>query len=142
MPGMANSVSVISAPAKAGQRAADECHERNKRVAEGMVIDDLMLGKTLGAGGADVVGVEHLEHVRAHIAHPRADGNEHQRHDGQHQMLCHIEDLTKLAEELKSRPVRPTRSNQPSLMQKMSFKSVAKKNVGSDIPSSATVVTV
>ena len=63
-----------------------------------MVIDDLMLGKTLGAGGADVVGVEHLEHVRAHIAHPRADGDEHQRHDGQHQMLCHIEDLTKLAE--------------------------------------------
>ena len=57
-----------------------------------------MLGKTLGAGGADVVGVEHLEHVRAHIAHPRADGNEDQRHDGQHQMLCHIEDLTKLAE--------------------------------------------
>ena len=44
--------------------------------------------------------------------------------------------------ELKSRPVRPTRSNQPSLTEKMSFKSVAKKNVGSDMPSSAIVVTV
>ena len=63
-----------------------------------MLGNDLRFRHALGAGGADVVGVEHLEHVRAHIAHPRADGDEHQRHDGQHQMLCHIEDLTKLAE--------------------------------------------
>ena len=43
---------------------------------------------------------------------------------------------------LKSRPVRPTRSNQPSFTENTSFSRVAKKNVGRDIPSRATVVTV
>ena len=63
-----------------------------------MVVNDLLLRQTLGAGGADVVGVQHLQHIGADVAHPRADGDEHQRDDRQHQVLAHIQQLAEGAE--------------------------------------------
>lgn len=45
------------------QAAADDGDQRDEGVAEGVVIDDLLFGKTLGACGADIVRVEHLEHI-------------------------------------------------------------------------------
>ena len=77
----------------AGQAAADKRDQRDQRIAESMVIDDLFLGQALGAGSPDVVGVQHLQHVGADVAHPRTDGDEYQRHDRQHQMLGHIQYL-------------------------------------------------
>ena len=62
------------------------------------MVNHLLLGQALGAGSTDVVGVQHLQHVGADVAHPRADGDEHQRYDGQHQMLAHIQYLSETAE--------------------------------------------
>ena len=76
-----------------GQRAADDRDQRDQRVAERVMIDDLALRKALGAGGADIVRVEHLQHVGAHITHQRADGDDGQRDNGQHQMVRFIHEL-------------------------------------------------
>ena len=68
---------------EAGQRAADECHERDERVAEGVVIDDLVLGKALGAGGADVILAHNFQQAGAHQAGQVADGIAAHGDDGQ-----------------------------------------------------------
>ena len=62
------------------------------------MIDDLLFGKALGACGADVVRVEHLEHVRAGVAHERTRADDDQRDNGQHEMVRLIHDLTPAAE--------------------------------------------
>ena len=46
------------------------------------MIDDLLFGKALGARGTDVVCVEHLEHIRAGVAHERTRADDDQRDDG------------------------------------------------------------
>ena len=70
MPGMENSVSVIRGTAEqARQAAADDGDKGDQRVAEGVLVDDRMLRQALGAGGADVVRVQHFQHIRAGVAH-------------------------------------------------------------------------
>ena len=78
---------------QAGQAAADDRDQRDQRVAEGVLIDDRALRQALGAGRADVVGVQDLEHVRAGIAHVTADGDNDQRDDGQDQMVGLVQEL-------------------------------------------------
>ena len=58
------------------------------------MIDDLPLGQALGPCGTDVVGVQHLQHIGAGIAHQGTDADDHQRHDGQHQMMRLVPKLT------------------------------------------------
>ena len=82
---------------QAGQGAADDGDQGDQGVAEGMVIDDLALGQTLGPGRADKVGVEHLQHVGAGIAHQGADADDHQGDDGQNQMMSHVQELPREA---------------------------------------------
>ena len=53
----------------------------------------LLLAQALGPGGADIVGVQHLQHIGAGVAHQRADGDDDQRDDGQHQMVGLIQEL-------------------------------------------------
>ena len=63
-----------------------------------MLIDDHMLRKAFGAGGTDIVGVQHFQHVGAGVTHGRADGNNDQRDDGQHQMVGAVTELAPRAE--------------------------------------------
>ena len=58
-----------------------------------MVIDDLALGQTLGPGRADKVSVQHLQHVGAGVTHEGTDADDHQRDDGQNQMMSHVHEL-------------------------------------------------
>ena len=59
-----------------------------------MLVDDLALTQTLRARGADVVGVQNLEHVRAGIAHERAHADHDEHDDRQHQMVRLVEELS------------------------------------------------
>ena len=93
-----NSSPEMSTSEQTRQAAADDRDQRNEGVAEGVVIDDLLFGKALGACGADVVRVEHLEHVRAGVAHERTRADDDQRDNGQHEMVRLIHDLTPAAE--------------------------------------------
>ena len=61
---------------QARQGAAHDGDQRDQRVAEGVVIDDLPLAQALGPGGADIVGVQHLQHIGAGVAHQRTDGDD------------------------------------------------------------------
>ena len=80
MPGMENSVSVMRAPLnRPGRLPPMIVTSGNQRVAEGVLVDDRMLRQALGAGGADVVRVQHFQHIRAGIAHIAADGDDDQR---------------------------------------------------------------
>ena len=63
-----------------------------------MVIDDLLLGKALGTRGTDVIRVQHLQHIGTGIAHQGTDADDHQRDDGQHQMVRLIHKLSPRAE--------------------------------------------
>ena len=59
--------------------------DRRQRVAHGVLEDDRAFGKALGAGGADVIAFQHLQHGAAGVPHQdRGDGvAEHEgRHDG------------------------------------------------------------
>src|ERR1017187_5116714 len=47
---------------QAAKLQADDGEDRNESVGEGVTVDDGALGKTLGAGGADVVLIELFEH--------------------------------------------------------------------------------
>ena len=58
-----------------------------------MMIDDLPLGKALGARGSDIVRVQDFQHVGAGVAHERADADDDQRKDRQEEVLAHVEDL-------------------------------------------------
>ena len=78
---------------QARQRAAHDGHQGDQGVAEGVVIDDLALAQALGPGGADIVGVEHFQHVGAGVAHQRAHGDDDQGDDGQHQMVGDVPEL-------------------------------------------------
>ena len=89
---------------QSGQRAAHDGHDGDEGIAEGVMIDDLALGKALGPGGADIVGVEHLQHVGAGVAHEGAHAHHHQRDDGHHQVVCHIPELAPGGELLKAAP--------------------------------------
>ncbi len=60
---------------QAGQAAANDRDQRDQRVAEGVLINNGMLRQALGAGGADVVSVQHFQHIRAGVAHIAADGD-------------------------------------------------------------------
>ena len=94
MPGMENSVSVMRAPLnRPGRLPPMMVTSGNQRVAEGVLVDDRMLRQALGAGGADVVRVQHFQHIRAGVAHIAADGDDDQRCDGQHQMVGLIAEL-------------------------------------------------
>ena len=69
---------------QAGQRAADDGDQGDQGVAEGVGVDDLMFAETLGPCGADVVGVQHFQHVGTGVTHQTADAQHRQggdRHD-------------------------------------------------------------
>jgi len=57
---------------------AEECDDRDERVAQGVAQDDDALGQALGAGGADVVLIELFEHGGAD--HAGEDGGEGAAH--------------------------------------------------------------
>ena len=78
---------------QSGKRAADDGHERDQGVAEGVMVDDLALGQPLGARRPDIVGVQDLEHIGTGVAHQGTDADDHQRRDGHHEMLRLIEEL-------------------------------------------------
>ena len=63
-----------------------------------MVIDDLLLGKALGTRGTDVIRVQHLQHIGTGITHQGTDADDHQRDDGQHQMVRLVHKLSPRAE--------------------------------------------
>ena len=63
-----------------------------------MVVDDLSLAQALGPGGADIVGAEHLQHVRPGVAHQGAHGDHRQYQHRQHQVVGHVQDLSHAVE--------------------------------------------
>ena len=57
-----------------------------------MFEDHAALDEAFGAGGADVVGVDHLEHRRAHETAVARDADDRQRQDRKHEVLRAVED--------------------------------------------------
>ena len=59
----------------------EDRHHRDEPVAERVAHDDGLLGQALGAGGAHVVGAQHLDHRVARLAHEHRGqpGAEHER---------------------------------------------------------------
>ena len=62
-------------------------------VAERVVPDDAPLGDALGARGAHVVGVQRLEHARAHVSAVDGDLLHRQRERGQDEMFDAVDDV-------------------------------------------------
>ena len=58
---------------------ADGGDHRDQRIAQGMQADDAAVGEALGAGGADIVLAQHLEHGRA-----RLPGDDGERNGAEH----------------------------------------------------------
>src|SRR6266436_9711197 len=54
--------------AHGSEERAQERDHRDARVLEHVLKDDRALGQPLGAGGADIVGANHLDHARAREA--------------------------------------------------------------------------
>ena len=67
----------------AGQRRAQITDQRQRGRAQGMAQHDAVRGQALGAGGADIVGVQHFDHAAAH--QPRDDGDLRQGQHGHRQ---------------------------------------------------------
>ena len=60
--------------------------ERDHRVAESVLIDDLPFVQPLCAGRADIIGVEDFEHIRPRHPHARADAQNDDGEDGENHM--------------------------------------------------------
>ena len=66
---------------------ADDRDHRHQRVLERVAEVDRAVGKAAGARELDVVGAQHLEHLRAHQAHDQRQLEQRQRDRGQDQRL-------------------------------------------------------
>ena len=78
---------------------ADDRNDVDERVAEGVLVDDGALAQALGAGGADVVLAEHLEHVAARQPDEHRAGDRGKRHGRQDEMAGDVADAA-VAEEV------------------------------------------
>jgi hypothetical protein len=52
-----------------------------------MLVYDLLFRKSFRAGSPDIIGIEHLQHVRARISHQSADTQHHERDHRQDQVF-------------------------------------------------------
>lgn len=98
MPRMPNSVSVMSAPEKRLAAAAEGGDEGDKGVAEGVLVDDGLLRHALRAGGTDIVGIEHFQHIGTGVAHETAYADYGNGNRGQDKMLGHIQEFSEVRE--------------------------------------------
>ena len=82
---------------RAGDQTADAVGEqrghRDQRRAQAVFEQRLPPGQSLGAGGADEVLAEHVEHRVALIAAVPGDGDQRERERRQHQMLQAVDEL-------------------------------------------------
>ena len=65
----------------------EDGHDRDQRVAQRVARDDDLLGEALGAGGADVVGAQHVDHRRADEAREDRQVRDGDRRDRQDQVV-------------------------------------------------------
>jgi hypothetical protein len=70
---------------------SDQGHHRQQRVAQHVANHHAGLVQPLGAGGADEIQVQHLEHRCAHDAQIDRNEDQPQRQRRQHQMTCDID---------------------------------------------------
>ena len=85
-PGMPSSVSTkMEPPISAGQLEAEDRDDRQHGVADDVPEDDDVAAQTLRARRAHEVLVQHLDHLRAHVAREPGDARQRQhqhRQDG------------------------------------------------------------
>ncbi len=86
---MANTLSVTTAPPiSSAIPDADHGDDRQRCVLEGVHEQDAALPHALGAGGADIVLLQHLEHGGARDAGDQRDVDAAERDGGQNQVLA------------------------------------------------------
>ncbi len=68
---------------RAQDAAGDAVDNRDGRILQDVLCEDLTLGKTAGTGELDVVGVHLVDHVAAEPLHEAGDGGKGERYNGQ-----------------------------------------------------------
>ena len=114
---------------------ADDRHDVDQRVHEGVAVDDPALAQALGAGGPHVVLAQHLEHVGAGQPGDHARGDDGERQGRQRQVP---EQLARLPSP-KSAYMPPV-GNQPRPTENHKISMMPRKKDGVEMPTSTVSV--